>query len=189
VKTIITAVAVAAVTAMIIAAGGARSGTTRAAAPVDARAVVRTTTTQLPTTTRARVTTAQAHRATSSGPAAAPTTARVHSPARPHARAEKAGAVRPIAKLPKKTAPPSPAQLAAWRTQLLKNCLDLSRANHDAVVAANGTWYRQQLNGLKGHGPKVARQGQALQLEEQQAQLEIGAQYSIDVSNCYLKDG
>jgi hypothetical protein len=186
VKTIITAVAVAAVTAMIIVAGGAHSGPTRAATPLAARVVVRTTTTQVPAPTPTTVTHAAAHRGRSS---AAHSALPVHSPARPHIRAPKAGRVTPTAKPLKPAAPPSPEQLAAWRTQLLKNCLDLSRANHDAVVAANGTWYRQQLNGLKGHGPKVVREGQALQLEEQQAQLEIGAQYTIDVSNCYLKDG
>jgi len=80
------------------------------------------------------------------------------------------------------------AQIAALRTVALQACLELAAVNNARVIAANSTWYQQQLSALTAHRMLRSGQDKALQIEENLAQLEIQAQYTIDTSNCYLKD-
>jgi hypothetical protein len=81
------------------------------------------------------------------------------------------------------------AKLAAKRAHALGVCLTRAAANNFLAVAANRTWYQRQLHGLAGRPKLAAAHGPALQIEEEQAQAEMQAQYAIDQSNCYLKHG
>ena len=89
--------------------------------------------------------------------------------------------------MPPATSTSSPALPEAERGQALKACLALAAARHYQVVAANQTWYVQQLRGLAARRMLASPQYKALLIEEAQAQTEIDAQYTIDRSNCYLE--
>ncbi len=162
---IVTSVAVAVATASVLA--GARS---RIDAPPRPHATVVTTTAPMPSPTTVRA-----------------TTARRRAEASPASRGRrKSSRIVERTSTPGRTVTTRPVAVGAEREQALQACLALAAANHSLVVAANETWFQQQLRGLSGRRV-AATQYKALQIEEAQAQTEIAAQYSIDQSNCYLE--
>jgi hypothetical protein len=66
-------------------------------------------------------------------------------------------------------------------------CLALADANNYEVIAANETWFEQQLRSLAAHRISAGPQFNELQIEEAHTLLEIDAEYTIDKSNCYLR--
>jgi hypothetical protein len=170
VRRIVICAAVVAAGVTIIAAGGHRDA--RVATVKAANAVLRTPATVVPTTTTV-----------------APTIRhRRAAPVKAGPRPKPTKLTKTKAK-PKPTTPVTvdPAQLAFLRARALNACLATAGANHGAVVGANDTWHRQQLHRLAAIHPRPNAQYEELQIQEQQAQLEIQAEYTIDVSNCYLK--
>jgi hypothetical protein len=182
VKKVVISAAIAVVLIAIIAAGGNRTKGAPAAAPAASKPSLVTTTSLAPR-----------HR-TSSGPA------RTVPPRRgtqgtsgighagPKPRPASVAATGPHTTASLTTATSNAAQVAALRTVALQSCLELAAVNNARVVAANNTWYHKQLSYLTAHHLLSSGHYQALQIEQNQAQLEIQAQYAIDQSNCYLKD-
>jgi len=165
-------VGVAAATVVLIAAGARASGS-HPTVP-RARATTTVATTTVPRTTTTRTTTT-----TTTLPARRLPARRLPAP---HRIAPSTTTTRPTT-----TTTLSPAQQDAARAAALQLCLALAAANHDKVVAANEEWYLQELTALKAHHLLKGKQAVQLALQEQQAQTEIDAEQTIDVSNCYLK--
>ena len=161
--------AAVALAVMIPAASAARSlvATPSGSRPAAALATTPTSTTDTTTTTRVVVTT---------------TTAAMPK----HVMEPKP---KPIPPRPVTTTTTSIAQRAAKRAHTLGVCLTRASVNNYLAVAANRTWLRRQLRALVGRPKLAAAQSGALQIEEDQAQAEMQAQYAIDQSNCYLKHG
>jgi hypothetical protein len=172
IRVFVTSAAIAVIGVAIIVAGGFQSGHAPASAPRASSATVITTTTRAATTTTASTTTTVApRRTTTTKPAPSPKTNH-------HARPAPA---------PRRAAPPDPAVVASLRAQALKNCLVLAATNNYRTISANNTWYQNQLLLLAAHPKRAAKQSKVLQIEQQQTQTEIQAEYTIDVSNCYLR--
>ena len=80
-------------------------------------------------------------------------------------------------------------QLAVLRTLALQNCLELASSNNMRTIAANRTWYLQQL-ALAAHKKKGAKAlHDALVIDETGTQTLMNAEYTIDDSNCYIRYG
>jgi hypothetical protein len=195
VKTVVISAAIAVVSITIIAAGETRTTGAPAATGAASKPAVATTTTREPSSTRPLAPSGAPHRRTSRTPAPTVPTARRgrptpsigHAATKPAVTAVTAvGGREPAASLT--TVPSNAARVAALRTLALQACLELAAVNNSRVVAANNTWYQQQLSVLTARRMLASGRHQALQIEENQAQLEIEAQYAIDESNCYLKD-
>ena len=176
IRVFVTSAAIAAIAVMIIVAGGIHSGHAPASAPRASSAAVVTTTTRRAATTT--ITTTTASTTTVAPRRATPTTQHPSTKPNHHARPPAA---------PHRPGPPNPALVATLRAQALKNCLVLAATNNYRTIAANNTWYQNQLHLLASHPKKAAKQAKVLQIEQQQTQTEIQAEYTIDVSNCYLR--
>ena len=174
IRVFVTSAAIAAIAVMIIVAGGFHSGHAPVPAPRASAAV--TTSTRAAAATTTTTTTASTN-------TAAP---RRVTPTKPHSSTKTSHHAQP-APSPHRTGPPDPAVVANLRAQALKNCLVLAATNNYRTIAANNTWYQNQLRLLAAHPKRAGKQAKVLQLEQQQTQTEIQAEYTIDVSNCYLR--
>jgi len=189
VKKVVISAAIAVVTIAIIAAGGTRTKGAPAATPPASTRALHTTMTSAPSSGRPDPPSRRLR--TSRPPNRTVPTARggQRTPSIGHAGTKPnpaTGRTEPTAALT--TATSNAARVAALRTLALQACLELAAVNNARVVAANNTWYQQQLSYLSAHHLLASGHDKALQLQENLAQLEIQAQYTIDGSNCYLKD-
>jgi hypothetical protein len=153
--------------ALIAFAGRAyRGNTAHAATRAPSVTSGPTTTAPASSTTRPAVTVAKRHRA---------------------AQAKQAHSAKVLAKkvVAKK---PTPEQIALLRTLALQSCLELASSNNVRVIAANRTWFVQQL-ALAKHEKHAAALHDALVSNETETRTLIDAQYTIDDSNCYIRYG
>jgi hypothetical protein len=78
-------------------------------------------------------------------------------------------------------------EIAVVRERALQTCLELASANKFRTIAANNTWYQQQLQRIAARGKKANALLQVLLAQENQTRDLIDAQLTIDESNCYIK--
>jgi hypothetical protein len=180
VKKVVISAAIAVVTFSIIAAGGTRTKGP-AVAPAASKPSLLTTTTSAPPVGPRRPTSSAPARTVPARRGAQPT------PSIGHAATKPAGTTGPQPNASLTTATSNAAQVAALWAVALQACLELAAVNNARVIGANHAWYQRQLSYLTAHHMLAGGHYQAFQIEQNQAQLEIQAQYAIDQSNCYLK--
>ena len=78
-------------------------------------------------------------------------------------------------------------EVTVLRERALEMCLEQASANKYRSVAANSAWYAQQLRLIAARGKNAKGLYQVLLDQENQTRDLIGAQFTIDESNCYLK--
>jgi hypothetical protein len=172
--------------ALVTIAGRSSTGTTRAT--TSSRPSVPTTTTEArPARTHTATRSVRSPVTRTSPPSTTPSSTTSTAPVRPVVTIA-ASPTPPRRAVTRTTSPPTSAQLAVLRAKALEACLTLARANNSRVVAANAVWYRQQLHALGAHAKPSNARYVELVANEDETQIAMSAQYSIDVSNCYLKN-